>query len=134
VREALAMALAERPSGSGLLFHSDRGGQYLSATVQELLDAHGSVASTSRPGACLDNAVAESFFHSLKTECVYHHRYRTREEARLVIFDYIAASTTGSAGTRASGIAPPRSTKPRMLSLNPTSTFLGQDQSAGCAS
>jgi putative transposase len=91
VREALAMALAERCPLPGLLFHSDRGGQYLSATVQELLDAHGSVASTSRPGACLDNAVAESFFHSLKTECVYHHRYRTREEARLAIFDYIAA-------------------------------------------
>jgi putative transposase len=91
VREALAMALAERRPLPGLLFHSDRGGQYLSATVQELLDAHGSVASTSRPGACLDNAVAESFFHSLKTECVYHHRYRTREEARLAIFDYIAA-------------------------------------------
>jgi putative transposase len=91
VREALAMALAERRPLPGLLFHSDRGGQYLSATVQELLDAHGSVASTSRPGACLDNAVAESFFHSLKTEYVYHHRYRTREEARLAIFDYIAA-------------------------------------------
>lgn len=91
VREALAMALVERRPLPGLLFHSDRGGQYLSATVQELLDAHGSVASTSRPGACLDNAVAESFFHSLKTECVYHHRYRTREEARLAIFDYIAA-------------------------------------------
>jgi putative transposase len=91
VREALAMALAERRPLPGLLFHSDRGGQYLSATVHELLDAHGSVASTSRPGACLDNAVAESFFHSLKTECVYHHRYRTREEARLAIFDYIAA-------------------------------------------
>jgi putative transposase len=91
VREALAMALAERRPLPGLLFHSDRGGQYLSATVQELLDAHGSVASTSRPGACLDNAVAESFFHSLKTECVYHHRYPTREAARLTIFDYIAA-------------------------------------------
>jgi len=91
VREALAMALAERRPPPGLLFHSDRGGQYLSATVQELLDAHGSIASTSRPGACLDNAVAESFFHSRKTELVYHHRYRTRDEARLAIFDYIAA-------------------------------------------
>jgi putative transposase len=90
VREALAMALAERRPGPGLLFHSDRGGQYLSASVQELLDAHGIVASTNRPATCLDNAVAESFFHTLKTELIYHHHYRTREEARLAIFDYIA--------------------------------------------
>jgi putative transposase len=91
VGEALAMALAERRPAPGLLFHSDRGGQYLSASVQELLDAHGLIASASRPGACLDNAVAESFFHSLKTEWVYQHRYPTREAARLAIFDYIAA-------------------------------------------
>jgi len=91
VREALAMALAERHPAPGLLFHSDRGGQYLSASVQQLLDAHGLVASTNRPGSCLDNAVAESFFHTLKTELVYHHHYRTREDARLAIFDYIAA-------------------------------------------
>lgn len=91
VCEALAMALAQRRPTPGLLFHSDRGGQYLSASVQDLLDAHGLVASASRPGACLDNAAAESFFHSLKTECVYHHRYPTREAARLTIFDYIAA-------------------------------------------
>jgi putative transposase len=91
VREALVMALTDRQPAPGLLFHSDRGGQYLSTTVQGLLDIHGAVASTSRPGACLDNAVAESFFHSLKTELVYHQRYPTREAARLAIFDYIAA-------------------------------------------
>jgi transposase InsO family protein len=91
VHEALAMALTERRPAPGLLFHSDRGGQYLSAAVQRTLDQHGLVASTSRPGHCLDNAVAESFFHTLKTELVYQHRYRTREEARLAVFDYIAA-------------------------------------------
>jgi putative transposase len=91
VHEALTMALAERRPAPGLLFHSDRGGQYLAGPVQQLLDRHGLVASTSRPGQCLDNAVAESFFHTLKTELVYQHRYRTREEARLAIFDYIAA-------------------------------------------
>jgi transposase InsO family protein len=90
-REALAMALADRRPAPGLLFHSDRGGQYLSASVQQLVAAHGLIASTSRPGRCLDNAVAESFFHTLKTELVYQHRYRTRDEARLAIFDYIAA-------------------------------------------
>jgi putative transposase len=91
VHEALTMALIERRPAPGLLVHSDRGGQYLSSAIQRLLDQHGLVASTSRPGQCLDNAVAESFFHTLKTELVYQHRYRTREEARLAIFDYIAA-------------------------------------------
>lgn len=51
----------------------------------------GLIPSTSRPGRCLDNAVAESFFHTLKTELVYQRRYRTREEARLAIFEYLAA-------------------------------------------
>jgi putative transposase len=91
VQEALAMALTDRQPAPGLLFHSDRGGQYLSASVQRLVDDYQLVASTSRPATCLDNAVAESFFHSLKTELIYHHRYPTREEARLAIFDYIAA-------------------------------------------
>jgi len=90
-REALAMALADRRPAPGLLFHSDRGGQYLSTSVQRLVHTHRLIPSTSRPGRCLDNAVAESFFHTLKTELVYQHRYRTREEARLAIFDYIAA-------------------------------------------
>jgi transposase InsO family protein len=91
VHDALTMALTERRPAPGLLVHSDRGGQYLSSAVQRLFDRHGILASTSRPRPCLDNTVAESFFHTLKTELVYQHRYRTREEARLAIFDYIAA-------------------------------------------
>jgi transposase InsO family protein len=89
--EALATALTERRPASGLLFHSDRGGPFLSLRVQQLAQQAGIILSTSRPGRCLDNAVAESFFHTLKTELVYQHRYRTREEARLAIFEYIAA-------------------------------------------
>ena len=89
--EALAMALAERRPAPGLLFHSDRGGPFLSLRIRQLAQRAGFILSTSRPGRCLDNAVAESFFHTLKTELVYQHRYRTREEARLAIFDYIAA-------------------------------------------
>ena len=89
--EALAMALADRRPAPGLLVHSDRGGPYLATRVQQQLVAARAIASTSRPGRCLDNAVAESFFHTLKTELVYQHRYRTREEARLAIFEYIAA-------------------------------------------
>jgi len=87
--EALAMAIAQRRPAPGLVHHSDRGGQYASAAYQDLLDRHGLVASMSRPGNCLDNAVAESFFHTLKTELVYHEHYRTREVARLAIFEWI---------------------------------------------
>jgi putative transposase len=89
--EALGMALAERQPAPGLLFHSDRGGPFLSLGVRDLARRAGLILSTSRPGRCLDNAVAESFFHTLKTELVYQHRYRTREEAHLAIFEYIAA-------------------------------------------
>ena len=86
------MALAERRPAPGLLVHSDRGGPVpRHARSSSSSTAHRAIASTSRPGHCLDNAVAESFFHTLKTELVYQHRYRTREEARLAIFDYIAA-------------------------------------------
>jgi transposase InsO family protein len=87
--DALQMALANRRPRPGLVHHSDRGGQYLSAAYQHRLDEHGMVCSMSRPGNCLDNAVAESFFHTLKTELVYQQPYRTREEARLAIFEYV---------------------------------------------
>jgi transposase InsO family protein len=89
--EALAMALQSRQPAPGLVFHSDRGGAFLSWRVQHLAQQAGVVLSTSRPGRCLDNAVAESFFHTLKTELVYQHRYHTREEARTTIFEYIVA-------------------------------------------
>jgi len=87
--EALQQAFVHRRPKPGLIHHSDRGGQYLSAAYQHLLDEHGALCSMSRPGNCLDNAVAESFFHTLKTELVYQQPYRTREEARLAIFEYV---------------------------------------------
>jgi len=87
--EALQNALRARRPAPGLVLHSDRGGPYLSTDYQDLLDRHGVVCSMSRPGNCLDNAVAESFFHTLKTEWLYHYRFRTRAQARLFIFDYI---------------------------------------------
>lgn len=87
--EALSMALSIRKPKPGIVHHSDRGGQYLSAAYQHLLDEHGAVCSMSRPGNCLDNAVAESFFHTLKTELIYQQHYGTREEARLAIFEYL---------------------------------------------
>lgn len=87
--QALAMAVAARKPKPGLLHHTDRGGQYLSAEYQDQLDRHGIVCSMSRPGRCQDNAVAESFFHTLKAEWIYHFDFATREQARLAIFDYV---------------------------------------------
>jgi len=69
VLTALRMALARRGPSAGLIFHSDRGSQFSCQSVQRELDKHGLIASMSRKGDCYDNAVAESFFDSLKTEC-----------------------------------------------------------------
>jgi len=88
VADALKMALARRRPDAGLLHHSDRGSQFTSADYQKLLAAHGIQVSMSRTGNCYDNAVMESFFATLKTECV-DRRYATRQEARACVFDYI---------------------------------------------
>ena len=88
VADALKMALTRRRPGAGLLHHSDRGSQFTSADYQKLLAAHGIQVSMSRTGNCYDNAVMESFFATLKTECI-DRRYATRQEARACIFDYI---------------------------------------------
>jgi putative transposase len=63
--------------------------QYTSANFQKLLKAHGITASMSSTGCCFDNAVAESFFHTLKTEHVYFENFQTREQAKLSIFEYV---------------------------------------------
>ena len=73
----------------GVLVHSDRGSQYCSTEYQGLLKENRLVCSMSRKGNCWDNAVAESFFHTLKTELTYHCRYKRREEASQSIFEYI---------------------------------------------
>ena len=95
--EALAMALADRRPAPGLLVHSDRGGPYLATRVQQQLTTHRAIGSTSRPGRCLDNAVAESFFHTLKRR-----GWRSSSTSR--------PSTTAPVGTRAMAIAHPTST------------------------
>jgi transposase InsO family protein len=89
VIDALRMALFRRKVSSKLLLHSDRGSQYSSENYQQLLRQHQIECGMSRKGNCWDNAVAESFFHTLKTECTHHERFKTREEARKVVFDYI---------------------------------------------
>lgn len=89
VLEALAAAVGRRVPNAGLVHHSDRGSQYASNDYQSTLDQLGVVCSMSRKGNCWDNAVAESFFATLKTELVYLRRFATREEAREAIFDFI---------------------------------------------
>ncbi len=86
---AVACAIRERCPERGLVHHSDRGRQYASADYRTLLSKHGMICSMSLKGDCWGNAVAESFFHSLKAECVSWKRYRTREEARQDVFRYI---------------------------------------------
>jgi len=87
--QALEMALSDRRPGIGLLQHSDRGSQYAVGDYQAKLKGAGIVCSMSRKGNCWDNAVMESFFHTLKVECVYQTRYHTFAEARRDIFGYI---------------------------------------------
>ena len=89
VMNALRMAIWRRRPAPGLIFHSDRGSQYCSNDFQKMLEIHGMVSSMSRKGNCWDNAVAESFFGSLKTERVFFANYKTREEAKRDIVDYI---------------------------------------------
>ena len=87
--DALRMALGRRLPNAGLVHHSDRGVQYASTDYQRMLEDNGVVCSMSRKGNCWDNAVAESFFATLKTELVYQTKFRTRLEAKRAIFDFI---------------------------------------------
>jgi putative transposase len=89
VNDALMMALWKRKPNKGLLWHSDRGSQYASESHRALLKNYGIKQSMSRKGNCWDNAVSESFFHTLKTELVHHQTYQTREEAKQAVFEYI---------------------------------------------
>ena len=89
VERALENALMDRKVESGIIFHSDQGVQYASESFRNLLKAKGFVQSMSRRGNCYDNAITETFFHTLKTELTGITKYRTREEARRSIFEYI---------------------------------------------
>jgi len=89
--DALGMALGRRRPSPGLLHHSDRGSQYASADYQTHLARHGFVGSMSRRGDCWDNAVAESFFATLKVELVHDALWPTRAAARGAAFEYIEA-------------------------------------------
>lgn len=89
VIRALDQAYYRRRPGKGLIFHSDRGSQYASHEFRRRLRTYQMVQSMSGKGNCYDNAVAESFFKTLKTELVYWNEYYTREQAKQSIFEYI---------------------------------------------
>jgi putative transposase len=89
VLQALKLAAGRRVPDAGLTHHSDRGSQYASSDYRQALADLDIVCSMSRKGNCWDNAVAESFFATLKTELVYRRRFVTRVEAREAIFDFI---------------------------------------------
>lgn len=89
VNDAIMMAITRRKPSKGLIWHTDRGSQYASYEHKDLLQKYGIIQSMSKKGDCWDNAVAESFFHSLKTELTHHEVFQTRAEAAQKIFEYI---------------------------------------------
>src|SRR5207248_11409325 len=143
VTDALVMAIWRRGKPDALLHHSDRGSQYTSEQFQKLMADHGVVCSMSRSGNVWDNAAMESFFSSLKTERTGRKTYRTRDEARADVFDYIERfynpsrrhSTNGylspmefesQAGLAEAGCHPNRVQATPRTSLSTTSTFCPQ--------
>jgi putative transposase len=89
VVKALNKAIIRRRPGKGLMIHSDRGIQYASQDFKNELKKHEFIQSMSRKGDCWDNAVVESFFHTLKTQLVYHIRFNNFGEAERILFKYI---------------------------------------------
>jgi len=89
VCDALRMATEARRPLPGLIFHADRGSQYTSGEFRDLLEEHGMRLSLAAPGQCWDNAVAESFWSTLKEELVYQHSWPTRARARQAIFEFV---------------------------------------------
>ena len=89
VIDAFKQAALRRKPQPGLIFHSDRGVQYACGDFRDLLKTHGAVQSMSGKGNCYDNAPSESFFGTIKTEMVYFEHFRTRVEAKSMIFEYV---------------------------------------------
>ena len=89
VNDALLMAIWKRKPSKGLVWHTDRGSQYASDSHRAILKEHQITQSMSRKGNCWDNAVSESFFHTLKTELINHCQFKTRNVAKQAIFEYI---------------------------------------------
>lgn len=89
VCDALRAAYWRKKPAPGLMHHSDRGSQYCSKAYRALQASYKMQTSMSNKGDCWDNAPMESFFGTLKTECLHHYKFKTREEAKRVTFEYI---------------------------------------------
>lgn len=89
VISAVQRAIYRRKPAEDIILHSDRGSQYASDELRSLAKEQNLLLSMGNTGSCYDNAVTESFFHTLKTEHIYFHKYDTRQQARTSIFEYI---------------------------------------------
>ena len=87
--DALTMALWRRRQPTGVIVHSDRGSQYCSTAYQHMIKVYDLRCSMSAKGNCYDNACAESFFHSLKVECIHGESFSSRDQMRETVFEYI---------------------------------------------
>lgn len=115
---ALKMAIKNRGVKQGLIFHSDRGIQYACNDFRSLLEEYRILSSMSRKGNCWDNAVAESFFKTLKCELVYHRRFANREIARLEIFRYIETYYNSQRSHSALGYLTPNEMEKLLINLH----------------
>lgn len=89
VQKALQRAIQRRKPKAGLIIHSDRGVQYACEDFRKIIDSHFFIQSMSRKGNCWDNAVAESFFHTVKAELIHHKTFRDKNDALTALFEYI---------------------------------------------
>ena len=87
--QAMMQAISRRNPSKGLICHTDRGSQYAGNNFKAILAQNEFVGSMSKKGDCWDNAVAESFFHTLKVELIHRNKFKTRDEAKRKIFEYV---------------------------------------------
>jgi putative transposase len=108
VLDALRMALAQRGAGAdvALVHHSDAGSQYASFDYSQTLDDHGVLASIGTVGDAYDNAAAESFVDSFKTELIRDRVWRTRIQLELAVVEYVAWFNNGRLHTSLGGVPP----------------------------
>ena len=115
VCDALQMALWRRRMPKGIIVHSDRGSQYCSRMYQALLAKHDLTCNMSGKGNCYDNAVAESFFHTLKVEMVHGESFATREAMRRAVFEYIEVDYNRTRRHSANGYISPLAFENKMV-------------------
>jgi len=116
--EALAMAVRARRPGAGLVHHTDRGCQYTATAYQSQLGVRSIVCSMSRAGECLDNAMAERCFATLKAELVAAHQWPTRVAARTAIFEWVEVFYTRQRAHSALAYQPPATFEEGLLLLS----------------